>query len=340
MNKNRNFTIDILRVLGTFLVILAHVSPPALLLNVRTFDVVLLVFISGICAKKEHCITEGKEYGKYLLKRVRRLVFPTWLLLSVMFVVFWAGYTVLFEKPFFWTLEQILESYLLLDGVGYVWIVRVYLLIALIAPLLAKINLKLSDVQYFLFIIGIASLNIVVYFFLYTNTTNLFITEFLFYLLAYGFVVAVSMRFDPKKKFSLCYVLLSMVGLLIFQILAIVQGKGFSPADAKYPPAPYYLFYGLTISMLLYWACGFLKIGEKKWVKRIVWLSKNSFTIYLLHIPFVVLFHSLSSHFIALPWYIFYLVIIFAACVSTALWEFLQMHGKALIGKKHQGNEK
>jgi fucose 4-O-acetylase-like acetyltransferase len=46
--NNRDLRIDILRVAGLLLIILAHVSPPFLLFQFRTFDVPLMVFVSGL----------------------------------------------------------------------------------------------------------------------------------------------------------------------------------------------------------------------------------------------------------------------------------------------------
>ena len=43
--KLRDYNIDILRAIGSLLVILAHVRPPEIILNFRSFDVILLVFI-------------------------------------------------------------------------------------------------------------------------------------------------------------------------------------------------------------------------------------------------------------------------------------------------------
>lgn len=44
----RDLKIDILRTIGILLVILAHVKLPELVRSIRSFDVVMLVFISGM----------------------------------------------------------------------------------------------------------------------------------------------------------------------------------------------------------------------------------------------------------------------------------------------------
>lgn len=60
----RDSTIDLLRVLGTLLVILAHVKIPKVMSEIRTFDVVLLVFISGMSLK----YAKHKHYFVYIKK--------------------------------------------------------------------------------------------------------------------------------------------------------------------------------------------------------------------------------------------------------------------------------
>lgn len=44
----RNMTVDAMRCFGLLLIILAHVSPPDTLFQIRTFDVPMMVFISGM----------------------------------------------------------------------------------------------------------------------------------------------------------------------------------------------------------------------------------------------------------------------------------------------------
>jgi fucose 4-O-acetylase-like acetyltransferase len=45
--QSRDIRFDILKVIGLFCIILAHVSPPSLIFQLRNFDVPLMVMISG-----------------------------------------------------------------------------------------------------------------------------------------------------------------------------------------------------------------------------------------------------------------------------------------------------
>lgn len=46
--KQRDSSVDIMRAIGLLCVILAHINPPSLLLQIRSFDVPLMLFVSGL----------------------------------------------------------------------------------------------------------------------------------------------------------------------------------------------------------------------------------------------------------------------------------------------------
>ena len=79
----RNITIDILKTLGIILVILAHTNPPTFIFQLRNFDVVLLVILSGSLAIKSY--TKSKNFKKYFEKRILRLAIPVIVMLSAFF---------------------------------------------------------------------------------------------------------------------------------------------------------------------------------------------------------------------------------------------------------------
>ena len=88
--NNRDKKVDVLKFIGTLLVILAHVNPPRILFDIRTFDVVALVFASGLTLKN---IGGYKGYCKYILKRFKRLVVPAW-----GFILIYYGLTFLIQQ--------------------------------------------------------------------------------------------------------------------------------------------------------------------------------------------------------------------------------------------------
>ena len=106
--EKRDITIDLLRVIGLFLVIAAHCEFPEWFYEFREFDVVTLVAVSGM----SFYVSSNKKaesYPEYVKKRFLRLVLPVWEFLIVFFLVFaLLGVTFRFR--------EILESFLLLSG--------------------------------------------------------------------------------------------------------------------------------------------------------------------------------------------------------------------------------
>lgn len=339
IQKNRYSSIDIMRVVGTFLTMMAHVLPPNPILQVRTFDVVMLVFISGICSFKEGNISSLKQYVHYIIKRIRRLVIPTYVLLVGMITVFYMLYTVLGGRPFFWSFKQIVDSFMLLDGVGYVWIVRVYLLMALIIPFIAKLNQRISTKSYavigivwsiVLFCInGISSSSLPV------SSLRFLYENYFVYLLGYGFVIFVSMAFT-KDTGNKNLIILVIINFVICQIMNMIKGYGFSPADYKYPPSLYYISYGLLVSVLVFSLLRKTHIHSE----LLLWLSKNSFNIYILHIPCIVIFNSISKHNISFHWVVMYILVVLCASLATRFFEVFKTYCKLWIRRYDNGKSK
>lgn len=75
----REFDIDLLRFIGIVGILLSHASSPSLIMNLRSFDVPLMVFLSAICMTK---FSQPASYTKYLKSRIIRLWLP-----SVIFVL-------------------------------------------------------------------------------------------------------------------------------------------------------------------------------------------------------------------------------------------------------------
>ncbi len=86
--EKRNFRIDNLKCLAIFSAILAHMGLPTLLLNIRTYDVVLLFLLAGMNSVSKINPNSINLYpDKNLLwKRCKKLLLPAW---GMMFLV-WA----------------------------------------------------------------------------------------------------------------------------------------------------------------------------------------------------------------------------------------------------------
>lgn len=105
MKTRRVAEIDFLRAEGLLLIVLAHVNAPAVLFQMRNFDVVLMVFVIGMAYANSTPIS----YGDYVVKRFRRLVIPVWLFLIPVLAY-------LYSLKIRFSLNGYLSSFLLLSG--------------------------------------------------------------------------------------------------------------------------------------------------------------------------------------------------------------------------------
>lgn len=306
----RNVSVDYMRTIGTLLVMLAHVTPPAFIANLRCFDVVALVFISGMCISV-------KKYGSYLIKRFKRLVLPTWITMTVLFILTALVCYVLHKSQIYSALK-IVKAYLFLKGsIGYIWIVRIYLMIAVCSPLIIKVSsLIKNDYAFTALTVGLLLIcNFI---------TAINDSEIIYYFSeAVMYSTVASWGYRYKKSRNNCWVLMLSVSLVLFAVSLIKYG--FIPNDFKYPPQLPYISYGIFVTLLLLVLCEKTKLRD--YLKNIkisrcfVWLSKESFNIYLIHIIVLSVLNAATDFLklgILAVWWIKY-VILTAASVSGCI---------------------
>lgn len=299
--KERNKKIDWLRVVGTLLVILAHVDPPVFLNELRSFDVVLLVFISGMT----FTYNTPNNYKKYYIKRVKQLLIPTYITLTILFLLSYLMVTIL-QRPLLHDWYTIINSYLFLDGVGYIWITRVYLMLSIIFPFLFKLCNRIQSNYTFTFLVSIIFSIYVLGMSNFVNI-NIIIEYYLLYTVPYGLVALIGMRFIKNKSYyKLLFPYIGFIYLII-QLFINYIGVGFYPNIDKYPPGLYYIVYGLIMSLVLY------KLVPDTQNDLIMWLSKKSFLIYLVHI-LILMGYNLIIDFLGIPlfniWLTKYIIVV------------------------------
>lgn len=286
----RDSRLDWLRAIGIMLVILAHSQPPFILKNIRCFDVCLLFFVSGCSFEisnnfKNHSL--GNLYY-YFLKRIKKLVVPAWFLVTIIYL---GTSTLCFltKSDYMYSFEDYIFSMFFTNkGIGYVWIVKLFLIIAIILPLYSFYSSDFSNTKHTIVcLIIIISYAILHYTYMkefkgrINENIQILIDEFIMCPIAYSLIAIIGLVIKRNHKNS--YIILTISGLcfIMFQIINI--SDGFSPNNSKWPPDLYYLSYGLMASLIL-----FLSIPNRK-VKTIEWISRNSYNIYLCHIPFIIL---------------------------------------------------
>lgn len=306
----RDEKLDVLRFIGLAMIILAHVNPSEWIFQLRNFDVPLMVMISGVAFGLSY---KGEVYGAYLWRRVKRLLFPAWLFLTAYFLLM---YFVSFPKPLP-AIEKVWGSYLLLEGIGYVWIIRVFLLVALVAPFILAFNNKcISNLSYFSSIVAIyAGYEIALYGLQSSLSTpvGVVVENTLLYVIPYAVIFSLGLRFSVQSSYRL--IVPGLVSGFIFVVMAFVlflRSEGVVYTQAfKYPPQLYYLSYAIAVSFILWFFVDLLM----PYIKGIIvypfieFIARNSLWAYLWHIPFVDVFDF--------EFYYKYPLVFFCACLMT-----------------------
>ena len=286
---SRDSTIDILRTIGLLGIILAHVSPPLLIKSVRSFDVPLMVIVSGFAYSSSSSST--LNFFNYYKKRLLRLIIPVWSFLIIFFLFF---YTVdLLTGNDSVTISKILRSFMLLNkgGIGYVWIIRVFVTVAILAPLLKKIELKTEKNRwYYLFIAVVfycysylAEISYSSYNYATSNIISITYNEYIMYAVPYSlfFLLGIIVK-KITNKYTLCTI--STILFFILMVSLSFSNLTFYEVNSfKYPPRYIWLIYGITVSLSLYVVISLLHFPDK-FMSMIIFVSSSSMWIYLWHI--------------------------------------------------------
>lgn len=294
LQNTRDLSIDLLRTIGILLIILAHVDAPFIIKQIRIFDVVLLVVISGYVYK------EPKDYIKYIYKRVERLILPTWLFLTIFFLGLFLVEKMLKIEVGGLNRDTIISSYTFWWGIGFVWIIRIYLGVAVLGPIVLK---KLSFANIILYYIILEAF-IVIILKEYNNRTLNRAIELLPYILVFCYGNLLKQKLIPIKRVT--YFIGIFILLFIFRKVSIDIG------EFKYPPRLIYIWYGLFISNILFLMKDKLIkiILNFKYLKNFVeYIGKSTMWLYLIHIGvyYIILFIKKK---IILNWKIEYLILV------------------------------
>lgn len=280
MTGPRDQYIDFLRGTALLLLVVAHCSAPSLLMALRTFDVPLMVFVSALC------FHPSGSYGKYCLKRLRRIYMPTALFLCMLF-----GLSAAFPivPAALMTPRIIAGSFLLWNwpAIPFVWVMRVFLLVAVAIPLLhhAVSHLRLWQLAALLAagyaVQTLASSSIDTE----SDRALIFFTrDYVLYLGGYSIIAAAGLACRRGHKEQ---VMVLGLGIVAVALHIAIDGT-FDPQADKYPPSGLYLGYGCACSSgLLMLRPLLVRLGN---LYAFRYLSANSMWLYLWHtIPVFVM---------------------------------------------------
>ncbi len=289
--QQRDERIDLLRFIGLAMVILAHVYPPMWLAQLRNFDVPLMVLVSALSFSAS---VKQESYGQYVWARVKRLVFPVWLFLTLYFAVQWA-----FAYPqVLPDFQKIIRSYTMIDGIGYVWVIRVFLLVALLAPFIYRFHQRTTanSLYFRVLLLWYLAYEVAVNMILpeLTGISRTILRNTLFDAVPYALLFALGLRIPAMTKpeqlrffafFSAIFVVLA--GWFFWQQGSFVRTQSF-----KYPPQHYYLAYALMCAFLLWLLAEPVLQGlrRSRLIGFVLFAGSNSIWIYLWHIFFLHIF--------------------------------------------------
>lgn len=315
----RNIIIDAMRVLGLLLIILAHVQPPSFIFQLRTFDVPMMIFVSGMAY-----YYSGKSNIKlwqYSLSRFKRLVFPVWI-----FLVFFFLSIFIFEPVGFVDLLMLktIVSTFLLGGFGYVWIIKVFLIIAICSPVFVrfikyKSGYALTFITLAMLLVSLLVLNVSYEF----NNKYLlhFLSDIIFPATVYGTVFMIGYKVLGLTTKEKLFIFFSY--LIAFAVCVIfyhhMMGKFSGPQYFKYPPSLFYIAYSLIATFIVMWFFErFLPFKKLPFI--IGFMSSNTIWIYLWHIPVVEYFRRYDVPF---NFVLKYFIAVFFSVVVTLIQVYL-----------------
>lgn len=276
IRKERDASIDILRFIAIMGILIAHSNPNQFLIQIRGFDVALMVFLSAVCAKGFD--KENFNYFDFFIKRGIRLILPVW----IFFVFYYVGVYVFYYLP---PLREVLSSFTLTSD-RYVWIIRILVVLAILAPFIWKYANKLSSTSIIItlsigFLLSECSFEI--------SSSKSF--EMVLMTVPYGTVYFLGMninKFDRKQQLTLAaFFFISFIAL--FSYYWIESGKFMLTSYYKSPPRFYYMSYALaaTLCMWVY------RKQLESFIQKIYLLQfakfvgSHTYWLYLWHIPIV-----------------------------------------------------
>ena len=325
--KSRDVQIDLLRFFGLSLIILAHVSPPEVLFQLRTFDVPLMLFVSGLAFSNKR-----PDFStSFFINRLKRLVIPVYIFLTAYF--FFVFIARLAHIDFGIHAHHIVGSYLLMDGIGFVWVIRVFLIVGLMTPLLLWIENRIKN--HFAFI-GLLALILAIDELLMgkgIGINSTFIREFVYYGIGYGLMFMLGLHFkrlNVKNKIGIFGIL--SIGFGILSLYNESECGGVIPINNyKYPPKALFLLYGAVMSFLSVELVN--RLTHKIHIpKLMIFIGQNTIWIYLYHIPLIQLTGMMSLSYSVRYLTVYMLATFMVYIQNLIVYRFKPPFHKYLIG--------
>lgn len=287
---NRNTNLDFLRFVGISCIILAHMNVPGIIFQARNFDVPLMVLLSGI-SFSQFSSKSYSSYRNYLYSRFTRLIIPTWI-----FLIFYNYVNFLGNNEIPSTYNLFLQFTLIGGSDIGIWIIRIFFSMALIAPLLQKIDNEIDSNIFFYISIFIAY---IIYESLLYNSRQFFpenlfkVSKLIIYFtISYGLIFLYGIRLPSLNELTIRKNIW-VFGTIFLSCLLFLYFKNnkFIPTQQfKYPPQLYYLSYAIFVSTLLFYISKYNELFICK-LALFQFIGRSTLWIYLWHWFFIKLYH-------------------------------------------------
>jgi fucose 4-O-acetylase-like acetyltransferase len=262
-------------------------------------------------------LPQGKNnvgFISYVLSRVKRLLFPLWCFLTLFFLLV---YLFGAQNILNINLSKIFYSYAMLGGIGYVWVIRIFLMIAILSPLYVGVSKHLNDgrVIFCSYAVILISSLLVVWVKEYTHGVVFFtFTEVIIPAISYGVLFIIGCRFNNFSiNHKVIFFMLGVLSIVLIEIFSMYSyGELLFPQQYKYPPSYLYVFYAFALIPVFYLLSNCLVSKFERNVRAkaiLVFISSNTIWIYFLHIPVVEFFrisHVLDEYYI--KWVLAFLI--------------------------------
>lgn len=332
----RDFRIDIMRTFAIFSIFLAHSIPPGWIFELRNFDVIMMSFIMGASYYLSQNNKRKGSFLNYIKKRFKRLILPSWLFTSLFMVSLWIISKCL-NSDFYFSFNEILGYFALLQGHTFLWIMSVFFVMSLALPVFNNLNNKInSNFIYFIMVTNLYIIyHLVVIFIPQSGITALLINNYI--VLSFGYLIAALIGLRIYKLNSKNLNLLVAMFLIIFIIIGCFNNFH-AIQNAKYPPTLYYISYGLFVSCLMFTVLD-LVIDKEKSNKYIIWVSTKTFNLYMYHIIALQIIGFIQSNilFINSNFLTRFIFIFSFSIIFSILEEFIK---RKLLYKIRQKNTK
>jgi peptidoglycan/LPS O-acetylase OafA/YrhL len=321
-NKKRDTTIDFLRGIAVFAMILIHTSyyflsnPPSLFFwNYAQFAVQVFVYCSAYLFFRKPFVFTRDAIISYLKKRFVRLFLPYYIFLAVYIVINYLFH----HSPV--TQKYVVESVFVYGGVEIDWLVLLFVQFTVIMPLLSLLWEKAKTLFWgYAFISLISSL----YLYFYTITVNYRYLMWLPWSLLCVFAILV-INYGKHRFFYPLFLAGSV--MLYVAGYAYKHSLNASPSlfDNKYPPNMYFLMYGIAGIIILTYLN---KINYPAIVRNLInFLSTFSYPLYFVHYTLL----SIATYFLPIyhfTWYTFFAIVF----IPSIILQWLYVTGVKQIG--------